>query len=347
MKTVDVGVIGTGTISQVHLDAYKNNPYCNLKAVCDVNEDRVNQVAEKYEVEQIFTDYKNLLESDLDGLSVCVPNDLHAPIAIDALNAGKHVLCEKPLAINSELAQKMVQASAGAGKTLMVGFNKRFKENTIVINDFIRAERFGRIYYAKAACVRRCGSPGGWFTDKKRSGGGPLIDLGVHSLDLMTYLMGKPKVKGVLGNTFSGLGARGNIKHFERYQSLDYSDFYDVEDFANALILFENGSSIYIEVSFSQNIKEDQSYIEIYGENGGARVEPKLELYTEENDYLVDLRPITKMSKSGYQMEIDHFVDCIANGTRCIAPGEDGMAVLKITEAIYRSAESGEMERAE
>lgn len=349
MEKLKIGVIGTGGIAQEHIAAYRNNPYVELYAFCDIVEENLRRVGEKYGVERLYRSPEEMLCAlpELDAVSVCTWNCAHAPCAIAALEAGCHVLCEKPMALNAEEARQMAETARRTGKLLMIGFVRRFGNDCQVLKDFIDNGYFGPIYYAKAAYLRRCGNPGGWFGDRARSGGGPLIDLGVHVIDLVRYLMGNPKPVSVYGATFRKMGDRRNLKAgLGGYVSAGKSDadVTDVEDLATALIRFDNGAVFSIETSYDLNLKKDHSSIELFGAKAGAKLDPELEIYTELNDYLanVQLANPTALSFQGlFQKEIDHFVSCIREGTPCRAPAEDGVALMEILDAVYRSAAEG------
>lgn len=347
MSKIRIGIIGAGNISNCHIQAYQKNPDVEVYALCDINEKQLNDMAEKYQVKRTFTDVNEMLKlKELDAVSVCTWNSAHASCTIAALNAGKHVLCEKPMSVSEEEAKTMKEAAEKNGKLLMIGFVRRHGNDCKVLQDFIRNDSLGEIYYAKATYLRRNGNPGGWFGDKSRSGGGPLIDLGVHVIDLVRYLMGNPKVTSVYGATFQKLFNRKNIKSAKGYSSVGRSteDICDVEDLASALIRFDNGAVLSVEASFSLNIKKDEGKIELFGTKGGAKLDPELEMYTELNDYLanVQLDTQTALDFDGlFEGEINHFVDCVANGTKCIAPAEDGIELMRILDAIYESARTG------
>jgi predicted dehydrogenase len=347
MKKIKIGVLGAGGIGTVHLDSYMNNPDCEVVAICDSNNERVQEKAKKYNIPNTFTNYDKMLEMDLDGISICTWNNTHAAASIAALKAGKNVLCEKPPAMNTQQAKEMVDEARRNRKLLMIGFVRRFGETASVVKDFIKNGKFGEIYYAKTGCIRRCGNPGGWFSHKELSGGGPLIDLGVHIIDLAMYLMGKPRVVSVTGNTYNKIGSRSHIKGYNFYKSADYNGYSDVEDSANALVKFENGASLFVETSFVQNIKKDVLYMDIYGNKGGASIEPEFEIYTEENGYMVDIKPVLSSSsfdfRQGFNSEINHFIDSIRGKVQCISPGEDGITIMQILDAIYESSLTGEM----
>lgn len=346
-KKIKIGVIGTGSISNVHLSSYQKNPNVEIYALCDINEDRVKAAAEKYGVKRIYTDMHEMLKlEEIDAVSVCTWNSQHAPCTIAALNAGKHVICEKPMATSAEEAREMKAAADRNGKLLMIGFVRRFGNDCEVLQDFINNDYFGELYYTKATYLRRKGNPGGWFGDKSRSGGGPLIDLGVHVIDLVRYLLGNPKPVSVYGATFQKLFDRKNIKDKIGYSSASKTnnDVCDVEDLATALIRFDNGAVLSIEASFSLNIKKDEGKIELFGTKGGAKLDPSLEIYSDINDYMANVQLCTKteLDFNGlFEKEINHFVSCVKDGIECKAPAQDGIELMVILDAIYESARTG------
>jgi predicted dehydrogenase len=348
MSKLKIGIIGTGSISSMHIEAYKKNPNVELYAFCDINEQRVKAAGEAHGVNRLYTDVDKMLAElpELDAVSVCTWNSAHAPCTIAALNAGKHVLCEKPMAMSAEEARAMQEAAEKSGKLLMIGFVRRFGNDCKIVREFIESGYFGDLYYAKATYLRRCGNPGGWFGDKSRSGGGPLIDLGVHVIDLVRYLLGNPKPVSVYGATFHKLGDRKNIKGSDSYSSAEKSanDICDVEDLATAMIRFDNNAVLSIEASFSLNIKKDEGKIELFGTKAGAKLDPELELYSEINDYMADVKLAapTALDFNGlFENEINHFVDCVSEGKTCISPAGDGVDIMKILDAIYESARTG------
>ena len=346
-EKIKVGVIGVGSISEVHIQGYIKNPDVELYAFCDINEKRLNEMAEKFDVKNKFTNLDDMLKlEEIDAVSVCTWNSAHAPCAIAALNAGKHVLCEKPMAISAKEAVEMKEAADKNGKLLMIGFVRRFGNDCQLLQEFINDDFFGDFYYAKAAYLRRKGNPGGWFGDKSRSGGGPLIDLGVHVIDLVRFLMGKPRPVSVYGATFQKLYDRKDTKDKQGYyaSSKTDNDICDVEDLATALIRFDNGAVLSVEASFSLNLKEDSGKIELFGDKGGAKLDPELELYTNVNGYMADinLKTSAALSFDGlFENEINHFVSCVKDGEKCISPAEDGIEMMKILDAIYESARTG------
>ena len=269
-----VGVIGGGSISEFHIKPYMVNDGVELVALCDSNEQRLAQAGKRYSVNGLYSNYQELLKNpEVDAVSICTWNNTHAEIAIAALEAGKHVLVEKPLCITVEQALAVEAAVKKSGKVLQVGFVRRHGDNTKLLKQFIDQDELGEIYYAKASCLRRLGNPGGWFSDQSKSGGAPLIDLGVHMIDICWYLMGKPRPVSVSGNTYSKLGNRSHIQNLSFYQAADYDPaLNDVEDLANALIRFDNGASLFVDVSFTLHAKEDELYVKLFGEKGGPKL---------------------------------------------------------------------------
>ena len=347
MSKLKVGVIGVGGISEMHIAGYKANPNVEIVAFCDINEDRLKEKGEKHGVTRLYTDVNEMVKAEqLDAVSVCTWNCAHAKCTIAALNAGINVLCEKPMAMNAQEAADMMAAAEKSGKLLMVGFVRRYGNDMDVLQDFIHAGYFGELYYAKANYIRRNGNPGGWFGDKSRSGGGPLIDLGVHVIDFVRYALGNPKPVSVYGVTFRKLGNRPNIKNAAGYTSADKGseDICDVEDMATALIRFDNGAVLNVETSFTLNVESERGVIELYGDKAGAKIDPELKLFSEANGYMTDvtLKYPTALSFDGlFQKEIDHYVDCVLGKCECRSPAEDGYELMRILDAAYESARTG------
>lgn len=347
MSKIKVALIGAGNIANTHLESYMKNESAEVYAICDINESRLAETADKFNLERRYTDLDKMLAElpELEAADVCVWNCSHAECSIKALNAGLHVLCEKPMAYNTEEAIKMKEAADKNGKLLMIGFVMRFSDQAVVAKDFIDKGYLGDIYYSKAQYVRRHGNPGGWFADKTRSGGGPVIDLGVHVIDFTRYLMGNPKPVSVYAAAYSNIGKRDNLKTRVGWMPRDAKDDdpCTVEDFATAIIRYDNGAVTQLETSYSVNGEEANSKL-LYGTKGGMDLTNGLKIYTECNDYLADIDVKTGNLKQGggdFDGEVNHFIDCIANGTECLAKAEDGIEVMKILDAIYLSAKTG------
>jgi len=358
-KIINAAVIGVG-VGTAHIEGYLACPNAKLAALCDADPKRLAQAKEKYGVERTYTDIAELLrQDDIEAVSVALPNDLHAPISIQALEAGKHVLCEKPLAINGDSAQQIVDAAAKSGKKLMVCFNYRYRPDARWLKQQIGDGKMGNAYFAKAGWIRNSGIPGwgGWFTRKSRSGGGPLIDLGVHILDMSLWLLDYPKVKSVTGITFAEFGPR-DMKHFggrlmSQQANRAPGAVFDVEDFAAALIRFENGSALQIEVSWASHTKagRDDYFVTLYGSEGGSDLYvanytnvDTVVFHSEEGGAPSDTRPALPGGPrvpSGHALAVDHFVNSIVNDTEPDATGEQGLALMRLIDAIYESARLG------
>src|SRR5579859_1398671 len=232
-----VGVIGAG-VGAFHLAAYTQLPQVEIVALAGLDDERVRRVATQYLVPATFRDYQDLLAAPgIDAVSICLPNALHAPVSIEALQAGKHVLVEKPLARTTVEGQSMVQAAAESQRILMVAFNQRYRGDAQWLKRYIDTGALGTIYYAKAHWMRRTGIPqlGSWFVSKELAGGGPLVDLGVHVLDMALYMLGEPVPLSVTASTYAAFGPR-NLKGRSSSQTSNDQRPYEVEDLATAFI---------------------------------------------------------------------------------------------------------------
>lgn len=351
MAKLRLGMIGAGNIACTHLDRYTKNPNVELAAICDIDGEKANKVADRFGIPNRYNSAQAMLAAEkLDAADVCVWNCAHAECTIAALNAGLDVMCEKPMAMSAKEAQAMKDAADKNGKLLMLGFVTRFSNEARIAKDFIENGHLGDIYYSKATYVRRHGNPGGWFSDKARSGGGPIIDIGVHPLDLTRYLMGNPKPTSVFCVAANELHTdRANLKtpvgwHPEGADPK--KDVCDVESSAVGIIRYENGASTLLECSYNLHApsKGDNNGRFLYGTKGGINLD-EMKFYTDINGFMADVElKDTKnciYAKEYFQAEIDHFVDCCLNGTECISPAEDGVVVMKILDALYESAKTG------
>lgn len=339
-----VGIVGLGAISELHLKNYYNHPQVELIALCDQNETRLQEIGKKYNIKYLYTSYEEFLTNEqFNAISICTWNNFHASMSIQALRAGKHVLVEKPLSVTVEEAIAVQNEAEKKGNILQIGNVRRYSSNVQLVKQLIEQGELGDIYYSKASCLRRAGNPGGWFSDKNLSGGGPLIDLGVHMIDMIWYLMGRPKPITISGNTYEKLGNRSNIKNLSSYHASDYqANVNNVEDVANALIRFENGASMYVDASFTLHAKKDEVTAKLYGEKGGAELEPELSIVTEKNNTILNITPqvdtLTFDVESAFTHQIDHFVRSCIEDKPVISSVEDGVIMMKILTGIYKSA---------
>ena len=326
-----VGVVGAGFAGRAHMQGYKNVEDADLIAVCDVGKERAQEAAEKHGIPNVFTDYEEMLKLDeLDAISVCLPNVLHMPVTVAGLEAGKHVLCEKPLAANAEQAAKMVEAAEKSGKTLAMSLNFRYRSDALTAKKLIEAGELGEIYYAKTAMLRNNAIPRGWFHVKERSGGGPLLDLAAHVLDVTWWLMGRPEPVSASGSTFAKLGVAGKAMGS---WGVGYGDGpVDIEDMAVGLIRFKDGQSLSVEVSWALHSPPTE-YCHVFGTEGGVSVFPNFAIHKDPSVEAPKMEPD--------QDRIREFVRNVLDGTEPLGPGRDGLKVMRMLDAIYKSAETG------
>ncbi len=334
---IKIGIIGSGKICQgPHMGAYDKIDNAKIVAICDIDEKKLEMVSKRYPDAKLYTDYKEMIANEeLDAVDICTPNNIHSQAAIYALNQGLNVICEKPDAINAEEAEKMKKAAEDSGKTLMVIRNNRYRPTTKFLKDYIAEGKMGEIYAGRCGWIRRRGIPGwgGWFTDKAQSGGGPLIDLGVHIIDLAMYLMGNPKPVTVSGSTYS------------KFPHTSYSKT-DVEDLCMGFIRFDNGACLQIEFSWASNIEYDQMFVELRGEKAGSRmsgIDRKFDIFTEECGTNVTIKPAIDdyNCMNHHEANIRHFLDVIEGKAEPDFTPQQGVNMVKILEALYKSAELG------
>ena len=352
MAKLRIGIIGSGGIAQgCHMKGYAALPDdCEIVACADVNEATAKAAAEKFDVPATYTDYREMLAKEgLDAVSVATPNKFHKDPTIDALNAGVHVLCEKPLGMNADECRAMCATARDSGKILQVGLQSRFNGPSRWMKEYIDAGNMGDVQFARAQALRRRGVPGwGVFINKELQGGGPLIDIGVHILDLTLFLMGYPKPVSATGRIWDTLGKDPAL--YNGFGDYDRSKF-TVEDFAVGMIKFDNGAVVSLESSFMAN-GPDKFETFLYGTKAGAKVDPyasgntALEIFTEQNKLLMDVQPnnIPKV-ESAHSAEVKAFVDAIVAGAPSPVPGENGLILNAIFDAIYRSSETGNEEK--
>ena len=347
-----VGVIGCGA-GIFHLEGYEKEPRAKVVALAGLDADRCHALAQRFDISRVYGDYRELLaQDDIDAVSVAVPNNLHLPVALAAFEAGKHVLIEKPLARNAEEGEQMVAAAKAHGKVLAIACQRRTRHDVALVREQVASGAFGRVYYAKAWWMRRSGIPGwgSWFTSREAAGGGPLIDLGVHVLDMALYVLGNPRVLAVSANTYAEIGPQGKGNWPGRAQRFvpDGHSGFEVEDLATAFIRLEGGATLLLEASWAAFTEMDDDFgIQVYGSNGGARIFAKkyalvdtLEVFSGFGDTTMDSRP-RLIPKEGHAQIITGFVDGILEGKPVSPDGQEGLERVRIIDAIYRSATLG------
>lgn len=331
------------------MPGYASIPHlCEILAVCDVNSDAAHQAAAAFNVPRVYGHYMDLInDPDIDAVSVATPNAFHVEPAVAALRAGKHVLCEKPLARNAVEGMEIVRSAEESGKILQVALQNRFTGPVKYMKGFIDKGHMGDVYYARAQALRRRGVPTwGVFTNKELQGGGPLIDIGVHILDMTLHLMGYPKPVSASGKTWDTLGKTPGL--FNQWGDYDRSA-YNVEDFAVGLIRFENGAMVTLESSFMANLDGNPYQTQLFGTKAGAIVKPDgddaVQIFTEQDGTLLNVSP-TQIPKveSAHTAEVQAFVNAILEGKPSPVPGREGLILNAIFDAIYKSSETGREE---
>ncbi|MCS7145821.1 MAG: Gfo/Idh/MocA family oxidoreductase [Aigarchaeota archaeon] len=349
MKEFKVGIIGCGGIAQnAHIPGFQRLENVKVVACCDVVESVAKSVAEKFSIPRYYTDYAKMLKSEkLDAVSVCTPNALHKEPTIMALEQGAHVLVEKPIATSAEDGAAMVRAARRAGRILIVGFQERFNPYALLIKRFVDSGDLGWIHYNRAVYLRRRGVPTwGVFLDKKIQGGGALIDIGVHALDLAMYLQGFKKPVSVLGRAYTLLGRDKEAAKANIWEPWDTEKF-EVDDNAFAVVTLEDGSFLVLETAWASHVKSTgTSNIYLRGTRGGAQLDPP-EIYMDRNGVALDMTPMSR-SKPDWReqsyIKMQKFIESIIAEKPLYAPGEEGVVVQSIIDTIYRSTETGRLE---
>jgi len=342
MNKLRAGVIGL-RMGRHHVERYQEHPQCEVVAVCDIDEEVLGDIGDKYGVKRRYTEAAEMLaKEDLDVVSVATPNCFHAPLSIQALQAGAHVLCEKPMALRAAEARQMLAAARKAGRRLMIDFSYRFTPEGWALKKQVDSGLLGEVYFGRTVWHRRRGIPRFAFTSKCRKdvlGGGHMVDLGVHRIDLALWLMGSPKPQWALGGAYDHIGkeiakARGGA--------------YDVEDLASGFVRFENGATLVVEASWAANTAERELMeTRLYGtkaglvhRNVGEGYNFEAEIYMEREGVPFDMKlhpPVPDCPLSA----MHYFADCILNDEPHMATGEEGLLVTEIMDAIYASAEKG------
>lgn len=345
-----VAVVGAGTISQrVHIPVFQKQPNTTVVAVCDVNEARARAVAEETGVAAVYSDFeKMLLEIQPNITVVATPNVFHKPMAIAALQAGSHVLCEKPVALTYADAQEMFATAAAQNRVLTVGTHFRFTAPMQAAKRHAERGFFGRIYAARTVWQRRNGIPGygSWFTNKELAGGGALLDIGVHTLDRALYIMGYPRPRRVSGVMYAEFGPRGRGLGGWGADILQPSEGarFDVDDVAWAQVVFENGAVLQFQVAWASNYPET-FVTEIFGDEGGAYIGgwDSVQLYTMLNGLEVKVETeLPSQRGSSYEQLINNFVRRLEGDESAdIVTPEQALVHVQIVDAIMRSATEG------
>lgn len=341
MSPVRVALIGTGGISGAHLDAYSKVNEAEVVAVCDIVPEKAEATAKKWNVKNWFTDYRKVLElPEVEAVDICTPHAAHAPIAIDALKAGKHVLVEKPMASNLKDATKMVKTAKEMGKVLFCGIISRWSPDIQRIKSFIESGALGEIYFAEFVSTRRRGIPG-WgstFIRKETAGGGVILDLGVYLVDTLLYFLNfaKPLTCSATVSDFIGKQHEAVVQGGWWWNP----DEFEVEDFGSAFLRFENGATAIIKVCWAAHIDTlGNSFL--LGTKGGLKLTHNFEWFFDYAGYMAKANLPQTETNNGFVQEVQFFVEAIRNQAPLPVKPEEVLIVQAILEAIYRSAELG------
>jgi len=353
-KKVKVGFVGCGAIAnEKYFRALGAVPEADVVAFCDIIPERAEKMREKYGAKKgkVYEDYKELLKDDsLDVVHVCTPNRSHAPITIAALKAGKHVLCEKPMATTYKDAKAMCDAATKAGKLLSIGYQYRCRPAPLYLKEICKNGDLGEIYYAKAHAIRRRGVPTwGVFLNEKEQGGGPLIDIGTHALDMTLWMMDNYKPKTVMGTTYKKLNDHPDCGN--KFGPWDVSKF-TVEDSAFGFIVMENGATIVLESSWALNTFEGgEAMCTLCGTKAGADMRGGLRIASDKYGQFTEFKPEFSDGAIAYvpggkvwlpeELESRNFYDAVLHGTELRTKPEQALVVTQILEAIYESSRTG------
>jgi predicted dehydrogenase len=338
-----VACIGAGGIAGAHMTEYAKMKDVEIVALADPLEAPMLKHAEQFKVprENCFTDYHEMLRKiGPDAVSVCSPNGAHYPNTIAALEAGAHVMVEKPMAMNAQECQKMIAAAAKHKRKLVIGFQHRYDGKTQFLRRAVEEGLLGNVLYGQVQALRRRGIPNwGVFGRKELQGGGPMIDIGVHCLEMTHYTMGSPKPVSAIGNTFTYLGNKPSDQIACEWKNWDYKT-YTVEDLAVGQIRFDTGAVLTIEASFAAHIPKDVWSFRLMGDKGGCASDPPA-LFRDDAGHMVNTNPHWTPNINIFFAKMRNFVDHVLYNKSTMAPAEHGLMVQKMLDGIYQSAAKG------
>jgi predicted dehydrogenase len=331
MKKVRVALVGTGGISQVvRIPTLKKMEDVDLVALCDIDRSKASFIANKYDIKNVYDDIEHLLRQEkLDGIFICTPNNLHYPMALAAIQQKVPALIEKPVALNAQQAKKIAKKAAEANIPVMVAMNNRFRQDAIILKNFLEKDELGRPFYIKTGWLKKWNRQPyqGWLYDIRISGGGVIMDLGIQLIDLVLWLLDKPQIKSILS-------------YFNTMSSTQQSE-------ESALVIIETANRVIItvEVAWQFHMEKNMIYTNVFGQKGSALLNP-LRLYKDLHGNLVNVTPIhdetdVDMYKSAFEKEIRNFIDVIKGEASPVTPIDDGVYVMEIIDLLYQSARQG------
>lgn len=361
---LQVAVIGCGGIAnQKHLPALvAQGDKCEIVALCDIIEERAVNAKNKFAPEaKVYTDYQEVFkDEEIDVVHVCTPNVAHCPITVAAFEAGKHVMCEKPMAATTEDAQKMMDAWKASGKKFTIGYQNRFRKDTQTLKKACEQGDLGEIYFAKAHAIRRRAVPTwGVFPDKSKQGGGPLIDIGTHALDITLWMMDNYEVESVTGSVFEKLGHMEEATKGNMFGAWD-PETYEVEDSAFGYIKMKNGAAIFLESAWAINMRKSiEAATTLCGTKAGAEIDGGMSKAEGEYDLIFNKTEYDQLTEETLSpggtiaffegngsgepkdLECKQWLEAILNDTEPLVKPEQAFVVTKILDNIYKSAAEG------
>lgn len=340
MANFRFGIIGCGNISRAHMWAIKNSSVLECAGIYDRIPEHAKLLNEEFGGEiRIFSTAEEMLDCpDVDAVILAVPNYQHQPMFELAAAHGKSILCEKPLTMTVAQGEHMVEIAHKYGVKTQMGLCTRFEPYVDAMMDHIKAGNLGDIYFARTDVLRMRGAPTGWFGNKAKSGGGPLIDIGVHYIDVCWYLMGKPKPVRAKALNFAMIPNK-YPKGVEIYSSFEKDTVCNVEDSSHGIITFENGAGLMYQAAWSINTEDVEERVEIYGSKGGLIKNP-CKLIREEVSGMTETS-LKAPEDDCYQLQLEDFARVVRGEKESRTPVEDGLAVQKMLNGLYRSAEEG------
>lgn len=342
-STVNVAVVGAGAIGLNHIENFQKHPEARVVVVAETNAQRGREAVERFNVPELVSDYRDLLgRSDIDVISIALPNFLHASVSIESLNAGKHVMLDKPLATNARDAARVLATAKKNRRKFMVGQNQRFSREAQTVKKLVLDGKLGEVYHARAQWLRRSGIPriGSWFTQTEFAGGGCTYDIGVHVLDLALHLMGEFDAAAVSGQTYAKYGPRGLGEGTWGKSEVNASKPFNVDDFCVALIKLESGRTVQLEVSWAAAQEQrDVNGVQLFGTEGGAKTNPLTFSSACPAGYqTTEIKPEASLVPDN---RMAHFIDVVRGKAKPFVLPEQSLMVQKILDAIYKSSATG------
>ncbi|APX32807.1 oxidoreductase [Brachybacterium sp. P6-10-X1] len=349
-RRLRAGVIGLGWAGQQHVAAYAADPTVDLAALSAMEEHLLAQFGDQHDVPGRYRDWQQMLaEAELDVVSIATPTFLHASMAAAALEAGVHVITEKPMAQNAEAAAGMVEAARRAGRVLDVSFNHRQRGDVTALKDVVDSGVLGKLYYAKTGWIRRHGIPGlgTWFTKAESSGGGAMMDIGIHMLDMTLHLLGEPAVTAASASTHAEFGPLGRGGSGFGISQAEEGAPFEVEDLATAFLRLDGGGTLLLESSWAQWIPEDLCYVTLYGADGGATIEwggtpgnQTITVWTELAGIPAELQPAVGVD-GRHAAAVASFLQKVRSGDWTAHDGSLALRRAEVIDACYASAKAG------